>query len=158
MNTVETQQTGFSLHSRKRTPKRLRSPATERGRKSASSIHPPYSPHFPDSSFLLYSSCIKCTPLRKKTFSPKCKWLGKTQITVYSFRLKDEWHWNMYIITCETDRQSRFNAWDRALRAGDLDDPERLDGEGGGRGFRMGNTCTPIAGSCQYMAKTTTIL
>ena len=27
-----------------------------------------------------------------------------------------------------------------------------------GRGFRMGNTCTPMAGTCQYMAKTTTIL
>ena len=38
------------------------------------------------------------------------------------------------------------------------DDPEGWDGEGGGRGFRMGNTCTPMADSCQYMAKTTTIL
>ena len=25
-------------------------------------------------------------------------------------------------------------------------------------GFRMGNTCTPMAGSCECMAKTTTIL
>ena len=25
-------------------------------------------------------------------------------------------------------------------------------------GFRMGNTCTPMADSCQCMAKTTTIL
>ena len=33
------------------------------------------------------------------------------------------------------------------------DDPERWDGEGGGRGFRMGNTCTPFADSCQCMAK-----
>ena len=31
-------------------------------------------------------------------------------------------------------------------------------GEGGGRGFRMGDTCTPMADSCQCMAKTTTIL
>ena len=38
------------------------------------------------------------------------------------------------------------------------DDPEGWDGEGGGRGFRMGNTCTPMADSCQCMAKTTTIL
>ena len=38
------------------------------------------------------------------------------------------------------------------------DDPEGQDGEGGGRRFRMGNTCTPIAGSCQCMAKITTIL
>ena len=27
-----------------------------------------------------------------------------------------------------------------------------------GRGFRMGNTCMPMADSCQRMAKTTTIL
>jgi len=32
------------------------------------------------------------------------------------------------------------------------------DGEGGGRGFRMGNTCTAMADSCEYMAKTTIIL
>ena len=28
------------------------------------------------------------------------------------------------------------------------DDPEGWDGEGGRRGFRMGNTCTPVADSC----------
>ena len=38
------------------------------------------------------------------------------------------------------------------------DDPEGWDGmEVGGR-FRMGNTCTPMADSCQCMAKPTTIL
>ena len=42
--------------------------------------------------------------------------------------------------------------------AGALDDPEGWDGEGGGRGFRIGNTCIPMADSCEYMAKTTTIL
>ena len=31
--------------------------------------------------------------------------------------------------------------------------PEGWDGEGGGRGFGMGDTCTPVADSCQYMAK-----
>ena len=31
-----------------------------------------------------------------------------------------EQHWNMYITICETDCQSRFNAWDRVLRAGAL--------------------------------------
>ena len=30
---------------------------------------------------------------------------------------------NMYIIICETDRQSRFSAWDRVLRAGALEWP-----------------------------------
>ena len=38
------------------------------------------------------------------------------------------------------------------------DDPEGWDGEAGERGFRMGNTCTPRADSCECMAKTTTIL
>ena len=38
------------------------------------------------------------------------------------------------------------------------DNPEGWDGEGGGRGFRMGDTCTLMADSCQYMAKPTTIL
>ena len=33
------------------------------------------------------------------------------------------------------------------------DDPEGWDGEGGERGFRMGNTCTPAADSCRCMAK-----
>ena len=33
------------------------------------------------------------------------------------------------------------------------DDPEGWDGDGSGRGFRMGNTCTPMADSSQCMAK-----
>ena len=37
-------------------------------------------------------------------------------------------------------------------------DPEGWDGEGGGRGFRIGGTCTPMADLCQCMAKTTTML
>ena len=28
------------------------------------------------------------------------------------------------------------------------DDPEGWDGEGSGRGIRMGNTCTPVADAC----------
>ena len=36
---------------------------------------------------------------------------------------------------------------------------EGWDGEGGAMGgFGMGDTCTPVADSCQCMAKTTTIL
>ena len=38
------------------------------------------------------------------------------------------------------------------------DDPEGWDGKGGQRGFGMGDTRTPMADSCQYMAKTTTVL
>ena len=33
------------------------------------------------------------------------------------------------------------------------DDPEGWDGEGGGRGFRMRDTCTPMADSWQCVAK-----
>ena len=33
------------------------------------------------------------------------------------------------------------------------DDPEGWDGEGGGRGIRMENTCTPMMDSCQCMTK-----
>ena len=33
------------------------------------------------------------------------------------------------------------------------DNPEGWDGERGRRGFRMGDTCTPTADSCQCMAK-----
>ena len=38
------------------------------------------------------------------------------------------------------------------------DNPEGWDGEEVGRGFRTGDTCTPMADSCQCMAKTTTML
>ena len=39
------------------------------------------------------------------------------------------------------------------------DDPEGWGGEGDGRGFRMGDTCTPVADSCRSTyGKTTTIL
>ena len=38
------------------------------------------------------------------------------------------------------------------------DDPEGWDGEGGGKGFRIGSTFTPMADSCECTAKTTTIL
>ena len=38
------------------------------------------------------------------------------------------------------------------------DDPRGWDEDGGGRGFRMGSTCTPMADSCRCMAKTTKVL
>ena len=41
---------------------------------------------------------------------------------------------HMYVIICEIDDQSTFNAWNRALKAGAGDNPEGWDGEGGGRG------------------------
>ena len=65
-----------------------------------------------------------------------------------------EWHWNRYNITCEMNHQSRFNEWDRVLKAGALGMTQK-DGmrrEVGG-GFRMGNTCTPMVDSYECMAK-----
>ena len=38
------------------------------------------------------------------------------------------------------------------------DNPEGWGGEAGGRGSRWWDTCTPMADSCQCMAKSTTIL
>ena len=37
-----------------------------------------------------------------------------------------EWHWNMYNIICETNRQSRFNAWYWVLGAGALGWPRGM--------------------------------
>ena len=64
-----------------------------------------------------------------------------------------EQHCNMCIIICETHRQSRFNAWVGAQ--GWCTGMTQRDGMGreAGGGFRMGNTCTPMADSCQCMAK-----
>ena len=49
-----------------------------------------------------------------------------------------EWHWNMYNIICETNPQSRFNAWYRMLGAGALGWPRGMVWEGkweGGSGW-----------------------
>ena len=53
------------------------------------------------------------------------------------------------ILPCEIDGQSSFDAWDRVLGAGALGWPRGMGGREVGRGFRMGNTCTPAADSCQ---------
>ena len=37
-----------------------------------------------------------------------------------------QWHWNMYIIICEMDHQSRFYAWYRVLGAGVLGWPRGM--------------------------------
>ena len=64
----------------------------------------------------------------------------------------------MYIIICEIDHQFRFDAWTGCSGLVHWDDPEGWDGEGGGREVQDGETCIPMADSCQCMAKTTTIL
>ena len=56
------------------------------------------------------------------------------------------------------DHQSRFNAWDRVLRAGALGDPEGWDGEGGERGVQDGEHMYPHGGFMSMYGKTTTIL
>ena len=61
----------------------------------------------------------------------------------------------MYNNICETNQQSRLDAGYRKLGAGALvTQREGMGrGEGGGRGFRMGSTCTPVVDSCGCMAK-----
>ena len=44
----------------------------------------------------------------------------------------------MYIIKCETDHQLRGDAWDKCSGLVHWEDPEGLDGEGGGRGDQDG--------------------
>ena len=46
--------------------------------------------------------------------------------------------------------QSRFDAGYRMLEAGALGSPREMVWGGG---FRIGNSCTPMADSCQCMAK-----
>ena len=71
--------------------------------------------------------------------------------------------WENGIETCIISYKKRITSLGSMQDAGCLglvhwDDPEGWDGEGGERGLRMWNTCTPVADSCQCMAKTTTIL
>ena len=63
----------------------------------------------------------------------------------------EEWHWNLYNIVCEMNRQSRFNAWYRLLWAGALGWHREM--VWGGRWFRMGIMCTLVVDSCWCMAK-----
>ena len=65
-----------------------------------------------------------------------------------------EWHWNMYIIICETDHQSRLDALRQGAQGWCTGMTQR-DGTGieEGGGFRIENTCTPEADSCWCMAK-----
>ena len=64
----------------------------------------------------------------------------------------------MYIIICETNHQSRLDAWYRVLRAGALDDPEGWDGEEGGRGVQDGEHMYTRGRFMSMYGKTNTIL
>ena len=63
----------------------------------------------------------------------------------------------MYINICETDHQSRFDAWDRVLRAGALGLP-RMGQEGSGRGVQDGEQVYTRGGFMSMYGKTTKIL
>ena len=59
----------------------------------------------------------------------------------------------MYNIMYETSRQSRSDAQYWMLGAGALGRQRDGMGREEGGGFRMGNTCIPVADSFQYLAK-----
>ena len=61
--------------------------------------------------------------------------------------------WENGIETCILSCKKRIASLSSTQDKGCLglvhwDDPERWYGKGGGRGFRIGNTCTPVADSC----------
>ena len=66
--------------------------------------------------------------------------------------------WENGIETCIISYKKRIASPGSMPDTGSLglmhwDDPEGWYGDGGGRGFRMGNTCSPMADSCSCMAK-----
>ena len=66
--------------------------------------------------------------------------------------------WDDSIETCIISYKKRIASPGSMQDTGGLglvhwDDPEGWYGEGGGRGVQDGNTCTPVADSCCYMAK-----
>ena len=71
--------------------------------------------------------------------------------------------WENGIKTCIISYKKRIASPGSMQDTGSLglvhwDDPEGCYGVGGGRGVQDGNTRTPMADSCQCMAKTTTML
>ena len=49
-----------------------------------------------------------------------------------------EQHWNMYSVICETDHQSKFDAWNRALKASAQGQPRGMGCGGRWRGLQDG--------------------
>ena len=78
-------------------------------------------------------------------------------IFTFTFVFVRKWLWELNMMCLDrewgSNRMYLHNLLDASLQL-------RLDGMGRevGGGFRMGNTCTPMADSCQHMAKTTAIL
>ena len=69
-----------------------------------------------------------------------------------------EQHWNMYIITCEMDRLSRFNAWDRVLGAGALGWPRGMLWGGRWEGVHVWDCMYICGGFMSMYGKTNTVL
>ena len=65
---------------------------------------------------------------------------------------------HMYIIICEIDGQSKFMHEIRHAKLVQGTTQRAGMGREVEGGFGMGDTCIPLADSCQCMAKTTTIL
>ena len=100
--------------------------------------------------------------------NPICKTEKETQMYRTDFwtlweRARVGWFWRMAL------KHVYYHMWNgspvqvRCMRQGaqgwctGMTQRDRLGREVGG-GFRMGSTCTPMADSCECMAKTTTIL
>ena len=64
----------------------------------------------------------------------------------------------MYIIICEMNRQSKFDAWYRMLGLVHWDDPEGWDGEGGGKEVQDGEHMYTRGGFMSMYGRTNTIL
>ena len=69
-----------------------------------------------------------------------------------------EWHWNMYNIMYETNRQYRFGAGYRRLGTGTLGWRRGIYGEGGERGVQDGEHVYSRGGFMLMYGKTSTIL
>ena len=63
----------------------------------------------------------------------------------------------MYVTICEIDHQSRLEHEIGCSGPVHWDNPEGWDGEGGGEEEVYMDTYTPMADSCECMAKTMTI-
>ena len=64
-------------------------------------------------------------------------------------------YWNVYITICDVDDQSKFDAWNRAFKAGALGRPRGGTGEGAGRVcmYRWGKESSLLVLRCWWLMK-----